>query len=58
MRIALHGRRDNGPGVEVHAALIVAFGGGYAESSGLPTQIEKLEDVVDAELAERSFDRH
>jgi len=30
----------------------------HAQHSRLPAQIEQLEDVVDAELAEWSFDRY
>ena len=29
-----------------------------AQRPGLPAQVQQLEDVVDAELAERAFDRH
>ena len=58
MRIALHRGRDDGARVEVDAPFVVSLGRSYAERSGLPAQIEKLEDVVDAELAEWSFDRH
>src|SRR6184192_999528 len=37
---------------------VVAQLGGDAQHARLPAQIEELEDVVDAELAERTFDWH
>jgi hypothetical protein len=58
MGVALHRRGDDHAGVEVHASLVVALGRMHTQSPRLPAEIEKLKDVVDAELAERSLDCH
>ncbi len=58
MRIAPNGREHDGAAIEVHGALVVAQHGGDGERARLPAQVEQLEDVVDAELAKRSLDRH
>ena len=58
MRIAADRGEHHCAPIEVHRALIVAQHGGDRERPGLPAEIEQLEDIVDAELAERSLDRH
>jgi hypothetical protein len=56
--IASNRREHDGAALDEHHALIVAQRRHDAERSGLPAQVEQLEDVVDSELAQRSFDRH
>ena len=46
------------PAVEADDAFVVTQRRRDAQRPGLPAQIEQLEDVVNAELAERAFDRH
>jgi hypothetical protein len=46
------------PTVEQHHAFVVAQLRRDAQHSRLPAEIEQLEDIVNAELAERSLDRH
>ena len=58
MGIAADGREHHGAAVEVDRALIVAQHGGDRERASLPAQIEQLENVVNAKLAKRAFDRH
>src|SRR5213596_3138782 len=49
---------DDAAIVEVDHALVTAELRCHAEHARLPAQVEELEDVVDAELLERSLDRH
>ena len=56
--MAPHAGVDHAPAVEQHDAFVVAQIGRHAQRARLPAQVEQLEDVVDAELAERSLDRH
>jgi hypothetical protein len=46
------------PVVEHHDPLVVAQLRGDTKHARLPAEIQQLEDIVDAELAERSLDRH
>src|SRR2546430_4834130 len=43
---------------EIHRARVVTQLGGDTQYARLAAQVEQLEDVVDAELAKRSLDRH
>ena len=58
MRIAADLGRYDHAAVEVNRPLVMAQLGGDAQRPGLPAQVEELEDVVNPELAKRSFDRH
>ncbi len=58
VRAAAHARRDDASAIEQDDALVVAQLGGHAQRPRLPTQIQQLEDVVDAQLSQRAFDRH
>ena len=58
VRVGADLREDDGAAVEVHRARVVTQLGGDAQHPRLAAQVEQLEDVVDAELAKRSLDRH
>ena len=58
MGVAADLGEDDGAVLEVDRARVVAQLRRDAEHAGLPAQVQELEDVVDAELAQRSFDRH
>ena len=58
MRIARNMGRDHGPPLEVDHPGILAQLRGDAQRSGLPPQVEELEDIVNIELPEWSLDRH
>jgi hypothetical protein len=58
MRVRADGCGDDAPALEADDAFVIAQRRRDAQRPRLPTQIEELEDVVDAELAERTFDRH
>src|SRR5579863_4140602 len=50
--------RDHATAIEQDGAFVVAEHRRYAQGAGLPTQIQQLEDIVYAQLAQRSFDSH
>jgi hypothetical protein len=58
VRIAPDGREHDRAAVEKDGALIVAQRRHDAQRAGLPAQVQQLEDVVNAEFPQRSFDRH
>jgi hypothetical protein len=58
VRVASDRCEDNSTTIEEDGALVVAQRRYDAERARLPAQVQQLEDVVDAKLAQRSFDRH
>jgi hypothetical protein len=57
-RHAPNGGLHDAPLIEEDDAFVLAKVRGHAEHARLPAQVEQLEDVMNAELAKRSLDRH
>ena len=58
MRVAADLRGDDDAAIEVDRPLVVPQLRGDAQRARLAAQVEQLKDVVDSQLAQRSFDRH
>src|SRR6185437_12073316 len=58
MRVAADSGVDDAAAVEVHGALVVAQQRRHRERTRLPAQVQQLEDIVNAQLPQRPFDRH